>query len=88
VNFFQRSARGRNGKTLAEKSDSLSDFVIRFRAAADVVFPPRPLGVRVRALLKFALRQCGLRCAGFVDVEPAGGEGPSARMVQGEGDRP
>jgi hypothetical protein len=52
---------------LAEPSDSLADFTLRFVA---VPGDPRPLGVRVRLLLKYALWQCSLRNAGFVDVPP------------------
>jgi hypothetical protein len=61
--------------------DILSEFVIRFRALKD----PRPAAVRVKAMLKYALRACALRNEGFVDQAASQSEAEPKKPHKGKG---
>ena len=64
--------------------DSLADFVVRFRRVADPVQPTRPDGVRVRSILKFALRSAGYVSEGFVDTAPQSRQDAPKRPADGQ----
>ena len=62
----------------AAPPDPLAEFTVRFRALPDDL--GRAPAVRVRQLLRYALRQCRLKNLGFQDVpgppeKPAAGRG-------------
>ena len=56
----------------AKEPDPFQEFTITFRALPDAF----PAAVRVRRMLKYALRVCGLRNVGWGDVPPAGDSQP------------